>query len=129
MGVRYVKKHDSVYSQRRLNNGTWPHGRVLFIERDRECSDLSQVCVLYEKPSTIKPGNAQPVLVLDGETHWKAFSREDNLAYFRGKKEYIWIGEEYQFEDGCNETETYYLSDFEGCWSSSAGGNNRWELE
>lgn len=126
---RYVSKRDQVYSLRRFNNGMWPHGRILFIERDRQSSDLSQVCVLYERPVKLNTKSAVPVLTVNEEIHWKSYSSADNLAYFYAKKEYVWIGEEVEFEAGSSETETYFLSDFEGCWSSSAGGNSRWELE
>lgn len=122
---RRPKKGDRVYSHTRHSDGLFPIGHILTIIRDHE---FSQAIVLYEVPRTIQVNESRPVLVVDGETHWQAFSSEQNLAYFLAKKEYVWQGGVY-VSGGTIDMDTVPLSYFDGNWSSSQGGAERWELD
>lgn len=124
---------DWVYDQSRQDMGLWPHGQIVSIDKDWVCADLSQVFVLYEKKDIPETSRPDLVLAYDGEILWRVQGRfikvgerwsELDLTLFK----YLTINEE-NLSEPETSLETYLFSDFEGRWSSSQGGNARWELD
>lgn len=124
---------DRLYQRSREDEERWPHGEIVAINRDRECPENSEVIILFKKHgSTITKG--ENILTYDGHIHWRL---ENGCIYVDGefveeidrlKWGYIFIGEEYSYPDEV-DIKSLWFSDFDGNWSSSDGGNERWEIE
>lgn len=131
--TRRPRPGDLVFQESRIDLGLYPHGEVSHITRDKDCPDLSEVTVVFKKPKGSGSYKGHR-LCYDGSLHWRIYY--GNLITVDGSEmqpvEFHKFGYlEFGQEENCSDEigiETYLLTDFDGCWSSSAGGNARWEI-
>lgn len=121
--------NERVHSFSRDASGEQPDGVIVFIERDYRDQSNTQILVKYEGFKTIRE-HGHYILTINGDVHWNASDVPALIAKYGWPipYEYIWTGEVIEEGSGV-EIKDYWLDDFEGCWSSSDGGNERWEIE
>lgn len=127
------REGDRVYQQSRADQEEWPHGEIVMIERDWSNLDSSTALVKFFAHKNIIQQHGENVLVYDGSLHWKldqgmVWTPENDWSELdQSKFSYLFTGEEYSW-GGCDDLKTIWFEDFEGNWSSSDGGNARWEI-
>ena len=119
----WPRKGDRVYDYSRFNAEEYPDGVVAYIERDWSCPENSQVVVKFQQPLSIRRSPGQYLLEINGTLLWDARKPDFKAESYH----YVWSGEEYSW-GGETALVTYWSSDFEGNWSSHAGGSGSWEL-
>lgn len=128
---------DRVYQFSRANRELWPHGEIVHIERNWSDQDSSQVLVLFYVPAQIKHlQHGDVIKTYDGSNHWSTLDCPIGFIRLNGeiiqcdykKFSYVEVNEELRW-GGCNDLETFMFDQFAGNWSSSDGGNKRWEIE
>lgn len=127
------KAGDRVYQLSRDDQGLWPHGEIIYVDRDWSDREAGKCIVKFFRHANVIAMRGYNLLCYDGETHWKIVGK---TILYDGKEEvldtrkfsYVYSGEEFEF-GGCDDLRTYDFDAFSGNWSSSAGGNNRWEID
>jgi hypothetical protein len=122
-GHSWPRLGDAVHQQSREDHEEWPHGKVISIDRDYQDPEFSKALVLFKRPLTVKKTQGTDVLVYNDNILWDARDpgfKVNSLHYEYTGDEYSWGGE--------TEIKEFWFSDFEGNWSSSDGGNARWEI-
>lgn len=123
---------DRVYQYSRAEREVWPHGEIMFLRRSSE-----EIVVHFYVPASVRRYSRQDIiLTYDGSNHWsfrdvpKGFIRVncDVIKIDVNKFAYTPVNEELKW-GGCNQLETFTFDEFDGNWSSSDGGNKRWEIE
>lgn len=125
------REDDWVYSQSRADNLKYCHGQIVAVLKDYSYGDLD-LLVRYWAPVYTKRMGGSNILRYDQDIHWRL---QDGMILSNGewseidhtKWNYVWTGTEYSY-GGCDDLIEYNADDFQGCWSTSAGGNNRWEI-
>jgi len=122
--------NDWVYVQSRMDCQEHPHGQIIdVIRQDKYTMD---VLVRFFTPENRVHMRGENILRYGTDAFWKL---QDGMVLTEGnwvkldhtQWNYVFTGEEYYW-GGCDEIVEYSSDDFQGCWSTSAGGNNRWEI-
>lgn len=122
---------DWVYVQSRADNLGYPHGQIVDVIRDY-AYDTMDVLVRFVSPVLYKREGGCNILRYGDDIYW---SLQDGHVLTCGRWEtidhtkwnYVFTGVEYSY-GGCDDLVEYSGDDFQGTWSTSAGGNNRWEI-
>jgi hypothetical protein len=134
------RRRETVYSQSRMDEASWPHGEIVNIERDKDCEENSEVLVMFKRPQEYRRTTGQHELTYKRCTTWSVKGLRGEVQYNdesgaqvcedinHTQWSYVFTGEEYSF-GGETELITYWFSDFEGNWDSSDGGMGRWDIE
>lgn len=115
--------NERVYSQSRMDEGLYPDGTIVHVEKEWGDEDQSEVIVEFRRPSTIRHAGGRWVLVINDNIHWDA---RDDLVIKSQRYEYL--GQEYGFPESTDIC-SYRFYDLDGNWSSSSGGQARWEVD
>jgi hypothetical protein len=119
----YPRTGDAVFQQSREDHEEWPHGKIISIDRDYGFPDNNEILVLFKRPVTTRRTEGTHVLVYNDDILWDARKPDFKVNSFQ----YEWTGDEYSW-GGETEIKSFRQYDFEGNWSTSQGGNARWEI-